>query len=59
MIDDKLWLGKKVFVSIKNSSRKYSGKVIVEDETSITIIDITGKQVQITKDSTEFIQEEK
>lgn len=59
MDDNKIWLNKKVYISIKNSNRKYSGKVIIEDAISLTIIDINGKQVRITKDSTEFIQEEK
>ena len=59
MEDKKIWINKKVFISIKNSNRKYSGRVISEDDTSITIIDINGKQVLVNKDSTDFIQEEK
>lgn len=54
-----IWLDKKVFVSIKNSNRKYSGKVISEDEFSIVINDINDKLVYIRKDSTDFIQEER
>ena len=54
-----IWIGKKVFISIKNNNRKYTGRVISENDNSITIIDVMANQVFINKDSVDFIQEEK
>jgi RNase P/RNase MRP subunit p29 len=56
-MDDNIWIGKKVYVIIFNSNRKYSGKVISETSDKIVIIDIKGHQVEIPK-SNSLIQEE-
>ena len=52
------WLNKKVYVKIRNFNRSYSGKVIEENEFSITIIDLANHQVLINKEDCSLIQEE-
>jgi hypothetical protein len=52
-------IGKRVYIKIKDSSRYYSGLVIDETELYITIKDIAGHLVYITKSEASFIQEEK
>ena len=42
-----------------NPERSYSGRVISEDETSITIIDIYGHHVRILLNNASIVQEEK
>lgn len=59
MEEKKIWMNKKVYVRISNLNRAYSGRVIEEDDFSITIIDINGKIVLINKKDAAFIQEEK
>jgi hypothetical protein len=59
MEEKKIWMNKKVYVRISNLNRAYSGRVIEEDDFSITIIDINGKRVLINKKDAAFIQEEK
>jgi len=54
-----MWKDKKVYVKIKNSNRSYSGIVLDENESSITIKDIAGHLVSINKSEYSFIQEEK
>jgi len=60
MIDkiEKNWIDKKVFIKLKNNSWTYIGKVIDENLSSITIIDINSKQVRIALDSIEIIKED-
>jgi len=53
------WLGKKIYVKIKDSNRYYSGRVIDEDDSIIKLIDINGHRVSVNKSETSFIQEEK
>ena len=53
------WLGKKIYVKIKDSNRYYSGRVVDEDSNTLKIIDINGHHVSINKAETSFIQEEK
>ena len=58
-MENKIWMNKKVFIKLSNMNRAYSGRVISEDENTLTIIDITGKNVQIKKLDCSIIQEEK
>ena len=53
------WLGKKIYVKIKDSNRYYCGRVLDEDDSTIKIIDINGHRVSVNKSETSFIQEEK
>ena len=55
---DKIWLGKKVFLKLKNSTRCYSGLVLGEDEIGITIKDIKNHLVKIPFDEIGLLQEE-
>lgn len=57
MIDNK-WLGKKVFIKLKSNSWSYIGRVIEENETFVTIIDVMGKRVSLSFDSIEIIKED-
>lgn len=59
MVEDMLWYGKKIFVKLKNSNRSYSGIVLNENDLSITIKDIYGHLVDISKSEIAFRQEEK
>lgn len=59
MGDDMLWVGKKTYIKLKNSNRSYSGVVLNETEELITIKDIYGHLVDISKSEIAFRQEEK
>ena len=54
-----IWMNKKVYIKTYNPERSYSGRVISEDETSITIIDIYGHHVRILLNNASIVQEEK
>jgi hypothetical protein len=56
-MDDKIWINKKVYLRI--ADRSYSGRVILEDEFSITIIDIYSHHVRFLKKDISLMQEEK
>ena len=56
--NDKLWIGKKVFIKLKNSTRCYSGVVIEEDEIFLTLIDIKNHLVKIPLDEIQLLQQE-
>ncbi len=56
---DKIWIGKKVFVKVKNSNRAYSGLVLNENDFSITLRDIVGHIVQLNLSELSILQEEK
>lgn len=56
---DKLWVGKRVFVKVKGFvNRSYSGVVLNEDYTSITIRDIKNNIVRLSFDEISLLQEE-
>ena len=52
-----IWMNKKVYLRIVD--RAYSGRVIEEDEISITIIDIYTHHVRFLKKDVILLQEEK
>ena len=52
------WIGKRIYVRLKNSNRAYSGVVIAENCISITIRDIVGHLVQINFDEVGLLQEQ-
>ena len=54
-----IWMNKKVYIKTYNPERSYSGRVISEDETSITIIDIYSHHVRILLNNASIVQEEK
>jgi hypothetical protein len=56
---DKIWIGKKVFVKLKNSTRAYSGIVLNETPDTIIIRDIINHLVSINKSEIAILQEEK
>lgn len=53
------YLNKYVKIDLNNSKLYYKGRIISVDEDSISLIDITGKNVTISKNSIAFIREEK
>lgn len=57
-MSDMIWQGKRVYIRLKDSKRNYSGQVITEDSNSISIIDIKGHLVQISKSNLDLIQQE-
>ena len=59
MCNDMLWIGKKIYIKLKNSNRSYSGVVIDENSEMFTLRDIYGKLVDISKSEIAFRQEEK
>lgn len=58
MGDVMLWIGKKVYLKLKNSNRSYSGVVIDETNNSIIIRDIRNHIVRISLDECSLLQEE-
>lgn len=52
------WINKKVYIKMRDSPRSYSGRVINEDELSITFIDVMTHHVRILKADASIIQEE-
>jgi hypothetical protein len=56
---DMIWIGKKVYIALKNSNRAYSGVILNETEFVLTIRDIRGNLVDISKSEIAFRQEEK
>lgn len=57
--NQKLWVGKRIYVRLKNSTRAYSGHVLDENETSILIKDMYGNFVRISLDEIGILQEQK
>jgi len=58
MVDNKNWLGKKVYIKLKSSSWNYLGRVVDETDNNITIIDVNGKRVMVSFDAIEIIKED-
>jgi len=52
------WIGRKVFLKTF-SGRTYQGKVIYENTTHLTLIDIKSCSVEISKLDIKFCQEER
>jgi len=50
-------MNKKVYVET-NSGRRYSGKVVAEDEVKLVLIDIKNHLVEISKSDIKLCQEE-
>jgi len=50
------YVGKYVKIDLKNGFY-YHGKIISSDDNSISIIDKTGKQIDISEDQIAFIRE--
>lgn len=56
---DTKWQDKRVFIKLRGfSNRSYSGIVVEEDQDSITIKDIKGHLVRISKSEMALLQEE-
>jgi hypothetical protein len=54
----KIWTGKRVYIKLKNSTRCYSGYIIDETSTSITLLDINNNRVMLALESLEILQEQ-
>ena len=50
------WVGKKVF--LRTSDKVFQGKVINEDEKTITLIDVYNHTILISKDHIKLLKEE-
>lgn len=51
------WLGKKVFLKIKDN-KVFIGKIVDEDESSLTIVDKFNFRIQINKQEILILKEE-
>ena len=54
---EKLWMNKKVYVETI-SGRRYSGKVVAENEIKLVLIDINNHLVELSKIEIRLCQEE-
>ncbi len=54
---EKRWMDKKVYIETI-SGRRYSGKIVAEDETKLVLIDIKNHMVELSKIDLRLCQEE-